>query len=359
MSSPVSDRQPDHLGGFGLVSEVAAESGPQLGEIQVKARGYWEQVWIRFRRDKVAITGGLFIFFLFFVAYFMDRSPLTSSGMVRTTSSGPGRSGDLQTGGPWTRVSAAPYSVPGGIRLHPLHPRRRRCHRSRLYSRLLYGAQVSLEVAVGATAIGMVIGVTMGAIGGYFGGWVDTVVSRLTEIVMAFPYLLFVIALASTVGTGSTMYARLPREGGPDARPRPGAVLVVLSRAHHQSPGPVAAREGVHRGRAHGRRERRAHHPLSSPAAPGRADHRLLDAGRCGEHPRRGRALVPFSWDASCHAELGQPARGVGPKFYTTQPWLMVWPGMAVLLTTLAFNLLGDGLRDAVDPRSVRADNEL
>jgi ABC-type dipeptide/oligopeptide/nickel transport system permease subunit len=44
----------------------------------------------------------------------------------------------------------------------------------------------------------------------------------------------------------------------------------------------------------------------------------------------------------------------VGPKFYTTQPWLMVWPGMAVLLTTLAFNLLGDGLRDAVDPRSTR-----
>ena len=68
------------------------------------------------------------------------------------------------------------------------------------FLRLLYGAQVSLEVAVGATAIGMIIGVLMGAIAGFFGGWVDTVVSRLTEIVMAFPYLLFVIALASTVG---------------------------------------------------------------------------------------------------------------------------------------------------------------
>src|SRR5205085_10408958 len=58
----------------------------------------------------------------------------------------------------------------------------------------------SLEVAIGATVIGMTLGVLMGSIAGFFGGLIDTVVSRLTEIVMAFPYLLFVIALASTIG---------------------------------------------------------------------------------------------------------------------------------------------------------------
>ena len=60
--------------------------------------------------------------------------------------------------------------------------------------------RVSLEVAVGATLLSMTIGVLMGAIAGYFRGWIDTLVSRLTEIVMAFPLLLFIIALASTVG---------------------------------------------------------------------------------------------------------------------------------------------------------------
>src|SRR2546430_807192 len=68
------------------------------------------------------------------------------------------------------------------------------------FLRILYGAQVSLEVAGIATILGMFIGVTMGSFAGYFGGGIDMFVSRLTEIVMAFPLLLFAIALASTVG---------------------------------------------------------------------------------------------------------------------------------------------------------------
>src|SRR5438093_253513 len=66
--------------------------------------------------------------------------------------------------------------------------------------RTLYGAQASLEVAIGATMLSMFIGVAMGSIAGYHGGWIDTIVSRITEVVMAFPLLLFIIALASTVG---------------------------------------------------------------------------------------------------------------------------------------------------------------
>ena len=69
-----------------------------------------------------------------------------------------------------------------------------------MFLRLLYGAQTSLEVAILATILSVSIGLLMGLIAGYYRGWVDTVVSRLTEIVMAFPYLLFVIAVAATVG---------------------------------------------------------------------------------------------------------------------------------------------------------------
>src|SRR5262249_4901904 len=66
---------------------------------------------------------------------------------------------------------------------------------------VLYGAQVALEGAVGATFISMVLRLLLGAMAGFFSGWVDTGISRVIEITMAFPYLLFVIALASTVGT--------------------------------------------------------------------------------------------------------------------------------------------------------------
>src|SRR5207244_12809507 len=68
------------------------------------------------------------------------------------------------------------------------------------FLRLLYGAQVSLEVALLSTLGVMIIGVMMGSIAGYFRGWSDTIISRVTEITMAFPVLLFVIALAATVG---------------------------------------------------------------------------------------------------------------------------------------------------------------
>src|SRR5207249_10027782 len=69
------------------------------------------------------------------------------------------------------------------------------------FLRLLYGAQVSLEVAIFSTIGVMVIGIILGSIAGYFGGWIDTIISRVTEVTMAFPLLLFVIALAATIGT--------------------------------------------------------------------------------------------------------------------------------------------------------------
>src|SRR5204862_1967365 len=130
-------------------------------------KGYWEQVWNRFLRDKVAIGGGVYVILLILVAFV--GAPIAKWLLGH----GPG---DLFQGGVDSQLGRDEFL------------------------RLLYGAQVSLEIAVGATLLGMTIGVLMGAAGGYFGGWSDTLVSRLTEIVMAFPYLLFVIALASTVG---------------------------------------------------------------------------------------------------------------------------------------------------------------
>ena len=73
---------------------------------------------------------------------------------------------------------------------------------------------------------------------------------------------------------------------------------------------------------------------------------------RRAAHHRRGRALVPRPRDRAADGELGQPARRGARPTTRTQPWIMLFPGLAILFTTLAFNLLGDALRDAFDPRS-------
>src|SRR5437660_9396299 len=110
----MSQSEKEVLGsGPGLASVIALESGPELGEIEIKARGYWEQVWRRFKRDKVAIAGGVFIIFLFFVAFvgarlaqhFLGHGPndlfIASGGIDQ----------DLLPVGPWHHVG---YLAPNG-----------------------------------------------------------------------------------------------------------------------------------------------------------------------------------------------------------------------------------------------------
>ena len=222
------------------------------------------------------------------------------------------------------------------------------------FLRLLYGGRVSLQVAVLATIGAMFIGTILGAAAGYYRGTIDTVISRLTEITMAFPALLFIIAMASTVGSrlDNITFGGVLGRGVAHARPRLLGVRLVLPGADHPRQGALAAREGVRRGGADDGRERLADHPIAPDAAPRRADHRLLDARRRGLHPRRGGPLVPRAWGSSCPTSSWGNLLSTAPEFYTSQPWLMLWPGLAVVFTTLAFNLLGDGLRDAFDPRS-------
>src|SRR4051812_36636862 len=162
----------------------------------VRARGYWEQVWRRLRRDKIAIAGGVFIILLVLGAFF--GAPLAASLL------GHGPNDQFFTAidpvkltpvGPWSHVE------------DPLHPGKTvflilgadsTLGRDE-FLRILYGAQVSIEVAMGATIFSTIIGVVLGTTAGYFRGLTDTLISRFTEVTMAFPFLLFAIALSSTV----------------------------------------------------------------------------------------------------------------------------------------------------------------
>jgi len=344
--------------GAGLASTVAAETHGELGiESEVRARGYWEGVWLRFRRDKFAIGGGLYIVFIFLLGFVGSpiAAKLLGHGPDDQFSGGLNAQSFLPVG-PWTHVSLAPY--PGatghfGSTLFILGGDSSQLGRDE-FMRLLYGTQTSLEVAIGATLIIMLVGVLMGALAGFYGGWVDTVISRITEIVMAFPVLLFVIALASTAGqrlNGITLGFLAP-----------GAVTLIIvigifgwfypARIVRAQVLSLREKEFVEAARMIGTNDARIirSHILPHLVAPiivystlVVAQNILLEAGL--SFLGLGIQQPTSSWGNLLSS---------APDYYLTQPWLMLWPGLAILFATLAFNLLGDGLRDAFDPRSIR-----
>jgi peptide/nickel transport system permease protein len=334
--------------GAGLAGAVALESGDQLGEqIDVKARGYWEQVWRRFKRDRVAL--GSIFFVVFLVVACFPGAWLAQ----RLLGHGPddlffdGVDDRLIPLGPWSYVT----NPESGERQLLVLGSDSALGRDE-FLRLLYGGRVSLQVAVMSTVAVMFIGTLLGAIAGYFRGWVDTVISRVTEITMAFPALLFIIALASTVGSrlDNVTFGIFGR----------GVVTLVLVftmfgwfypcriiRAQVLS---LREKEFIEAARMVGASDWRIirSHLLPHLVAPIIVFSTLIVAGYILGEAGLSFLGLGIKLPTSSWGNLLSSA----PEYYTLQPWLMVWPGLAVLVTTLAFNLLGDGLRDAFDPRS-------
>jgi peptide/nickel transport system permease protein len=336
-------------GGAGLAGAVAIESGAELGEIEIKARGYWEQVWRRFKRDKIAIVGGITIILLLLAAFI--GAPIAKAILghgpndlfyTALTSTG-------QPIGPFVHVDDPAHP---GHQVFLLLGADSTLGRDE-FLRILYGAQVSFEVAIFACFGSMTVGVLLGSVAGYFRGWVDTVVSRVTEITMAFPVLLFIIALASTIGdslNNITFHGIFGR----------GVVNLVLILSLFGWFYPARIMRSV----VLSLREKEF---VEAARMTGASDGRII---RSHILPHLVAPIIVYSTLSIASfiiAEAGLSYLGVGIKlptaswgnllqqasdYYTTQPWLMVWPGLAVLLTTLAFNLLGDGLRDAFDPRA-------
>ena len=336
--------------GAGLGAAVAVESGTELGELEtVEARGYWEQVWRRLRKDKAAILSACFIIFLLLAAY--------PGATLAKALLGHGPNDIFGTNGldPNTLLPVGPFShvqkLDGsGTSLFVLGSDSQLGRDE--FLRLLYGARVSLEVAIGATILGMVVGVIMGAIAGYFGGAIDTVVSRITEIVMAFPVLLFIIALASTVGD------RLNHVTFGFLQPGVFTLTVVIGIFGWYYPARIIRavvlslreKEFVEAARMLGASDARIirSHLLPHLVAPIIVYSTLIVAQNVLLEAGLSFLGIGIPLDVPSWGNLLSTA----PDYYLSQPWLMIWPGLAVLVTTLAFNLLGDGLRDSFDPRS-------
>ncbi len=208
-------------------------------------------------------------------------------------------------------------------------------------SMLLYGTQVSMEVGFMATLITLLIGVAIGLVSGYVGGALDNVLMRITDVVLAFPLFLFVILLRSVVShpTVATVYEVIGILGW--------AGIARITRGQT-----LAARklEYVESARAVGVRTPNilVKHIFPNIMGPIVVYGTLLIANNI------------LLESALSFLSIGVPDPTVswgkminlGLSWYQTDPWLIVWPGIAIALATLGFNLLGDGLSDALNPRA-------
>jgi peptide/nickel transport system permease protein len=321
---------------------------PVAGTGEIRARGYWEQVWRRFKRDRVAIASVIFLIFLIVAVYpgAWIAEQLLGHGPNQIF---PDALDDgLLPVGPMSHVTNFDTNERQLLILGADGSLGRD-----EFLRLLYGGRVSLQVAMISTFFVMIIGVTLGAVAGYYRGWVDTIVSRLTEITMAFPALLFVIALASTAGSrlNTVTFGGVLGEG---------VVTLVLVFTVFGWFYPAR----IIRAKVFSLREKEF---IEAALMTGASDFRII---RSHLLPHLMAPIIVYSTLIVATYILSEAALsflGVGiqlptaswgnlladaPNYYTTVPLLMLWPGIAVVLTTLAFNLLGDGLRDAFDPRS-------
>ena len=220
----------------------------------IEGRSLGQIAWMRLKRDKVAIAGGIFIVLLILVAVIgphLVQSPnVFHPDLINATFSRPN--------GPWGGISMA---HPLGV--EPVNGRD-------VLARVVNGAQVSMLIAFLATALAVSIGVVMGIIAGYFGGWADAVIARTMDVFLAFPLLVFAIALVGVVP--STAF------GLSGNSLRIGLLIFVIGFFAWpmgriiRGRGAVAARAGVRRRRAQPGRPRALHPVPRAVAEPGGAD---------------------------------------------------------------------------------------
>lgn len=208
-----------------------------------------------------------------------------------------------------------------------------------VFSRVIWGTRVSLFVGVVSVTIATAIGVTLGLIAGYYGGWPDSIIMRFIDVLFAFPTIVLAIAITGILGPSLTnatiaiglVYAPV------FARVMRGPVLSVMND------------EYVHAARTMGASDRRIvlQHVFPNVTAPLIVQVTLaLSTAILAEA-----ALSFLGLGTQPPTPSWGTMLGTGRKFLELSPWVAIFPGVAIVITVLAFNLLGDGLRDVLDPR--------
>lgn len=309
-------------------SDAADDSARRAGApapIQIKGRSPWALAWARLRRDRVAMISLVVIALIIVVAI---CAPLVS----------------MITGHPVNAQYRDAGLSPAGL---PQPPSAQFWLGTDdlgrdIAVRIAYGARVSLLVGVVATLLTVVIGVAVGLTAGFVGGWVDTVLTRLIDVILSVPFLLVAVALVSITGPSMTV-----------------TVLVIGLFSW-------SAVARIVRGQVISLREREF---VEAARSLGASNARIMFVDILPNVLAQvivyTTLLIPVV--IVVQATLSFLGLGLPPptpdwggmistaqNYYTVAWWFVLFPGLALLITTLAFNLFGDGVRDAVDPRTDR-----
>ena len=324
------------FGASDLLEPEATVDRVELVPGGVVARSPRQLFWRRFRSDRVALVALAFLSILIFVAIF--------AGQVVSLTGAPGpntiNTGALDLFGQPTGPSSTHFFGLDQIGRD-------------VFSRTIYGARVSLVVAFVSTVLTTVIGVVLGLLAGYFRGWVDTLVSRAVDAWLAIPYLLLATGLAAACSFGNGCIGGTIKPGVP-------VVIAVIALTSWTYPARII------RGQVLSLREKEF---IEAARSLGASDSRIIARELL---PNLTAQIIVFASTFLPSAILFEAALsflGVGvqpptsswgqmisdatPNF-ATQWWYMMFPGLALLLTVLAFNFVGQAVGDALDPRGQR-----
>jgi peptide/nickel transport system permease protein len=347
----------------GALVETEVVPGAELPKEDI-GRSPWQIFWRQFRRDRWALVGIVVIFVMIVLAIiaplsvrwtghepnFVNLDALDSFGLPGAPSWWPCPEGAADApvvieGGQVSVATQGCTAVPGYFLGVDSTGRD-------LFVRILYGARTSLIIAFAATGIALVIGTVLGVISGFFRGKTDTFISRLTDVVLSLPILLLALGLASACGATA--------EGCLGGLIKPGLLLVSLIIGLFSWP--YISR--IIRGQVLSLREKEF---VEASRSLGASNWRIMAREIL---PNVAAPLIVYTTliiPSNILFEAGLSFLGVGVPDTTPSwgamlsqsasafryaVWLMIFPGIALFLTTLAFNLVGDGMRDALDPRT-------
>ena len=278
-----------------------------------KTAGPWKEAWYEFRKNKIAVVGVCIVLFFILLAIF---APLLAKEAINDQS--PGDRLMPPSKEYWLGTDDFGRDI---------------------LSRIIYGARISLWVGFSSVVGSVVVGSILGIIAGYYGRWVDMIISRFFDIMLAFPSILLAIAIVAVLG--------------PSLRNALIAIAIInvpnFGRLIRSKVLSIKEDEYITAAKAIGMRDIRIlfSHILPNSMAP------VIVQGTL--------AIATAILEAAALGFLGLGAQPPTPEwgkmladsknYMQSAPWTMIFPGIAIMLTVLGFNLMGDGLRDSMDPR--------
>lgn len=329
------------IGELEVVTQPGGLDGPASAAPSIVGRSLWSISWRRLRRDKVAMAAGIVILIIVLVAIFAGPlSALYGQDYRDQHSVGPGSLLDPATNLPTGDLGGITAKHWFGVT--PVLGQD-------IFSMLMYGARTSLIISGLATALSLILGVSLGLVAGFFRGWADTLISRVMDVLLSFPTLLLSLSLITVISFISTSEVL-----------RFGVIIFVLGFFGFPYIGRIVRgqvlslreKEFVDAARSLGASNGWI---MAREIAPNLVGPILVYTTLTIPNNMLGEAGLSFLGVGvqPPTASWGQMLSDAG-NYFQVDPMYLIFPGLAIFISVLAFNLFGDGLRDALDPKSTR-----